>query len=231
METKVQYTACTISVKHCGCFDVLSKEEKELMDKNSVLVSYKRGEIICKQGAFVSNIMMVESGLAKVFMESNSSKLIIKIVPDGNFIGLASISDDNNTSYYSATAYVDSVVRQIELDFFRELLEKNSAFALKIINILGANTLQVYGRFFCLSQKQAYGRLADIILCLADRVFKTNEFDLPLSRRDLGELSGMSPETVIRKLNKFMEEGLIEMKGKKFRVLNYERLSQISEKG
>ena len=45
--------------------------------------------------------------------------------------------------------------------------------------------------------KQSFGRLADILLCLSDRVFRNEEFDLPLSRKDLSELSGLSVETVI----------------------------------
>jgi CRP/FNR family transcriptional regulator len=79
--------------------------------------------------------------------------------------------------------------------------------------------------------KQAYGRLADILLCLSDRIFKTQEFELPLSRQDLAELSGMSQETVIRLLKKLDEEGLIRMEGKNFTVLDYNRLKRISETG
>jgi CRP/FNR family transcriptional regulator len=127
--------------------------------------------------------------------------------------------------------YVDSVIRQIDLTTFNQLLSQNSDFAKEIIYILTSNSIQIYGRFFCLTQKQAYGRLADIILCLSDRIFKEVEFNLPLSRKDLAELSGMSQETVIRMLNKFISEGLIQMEGKRFRVLDYNRLKQISEKG
>ncbi|MGC9341355.1 MAG: Crp/Fnr family transcriptional regulator, partial [Bacteroidales bacterium] len=177
------------------------------------------------------NIMMMEEGLAKVFMETGSSKLILKIVPDGNFIGMASIASEYNTYHYSASAYIDSVVQQIDLGFFRQLLDQNTEFAREIIRILSSNSLQIYGRFFCLTQKQAYGRLADIILCLAERVFKESEFDLPLSRRDLAELCGMSSETVIRMLNKFNSEGLIKIENKRLKVIDFKRLTQISEKG
>ena len=227
----MQFSACTISARHCRCLEKLTASEKEMLEKHSVRVKYKKGEVICKEGSFASNIMMMEEGLAKVFIENGPSTLIVKLIPDGNFIGMATISEENNIYFYSASAYVDSVVRQIDLNFFRQLLEQNSAFAREIIDILSSNSLQIYGRFFCLTQKQAYGRLADIILCLAERVFKTNAFDLPLSRKDLADLSGMSSETVIRMLNKFIQEGLIEMDGKKFRILDYERLDQISQKG
>jgi CRP/FNR family transcriptional regulator len=62
-------------------------------------------------------------------------------------------------------------------------------------------------------------------------VFKNTEFDLPLSRKDLADLSGMSSETVIRMLKKFHEDGLIAMDGKNIKVLDHSRLKRISETG
>jgi hypothetical protein len=41
----------------------------------------------------------------------------------------------------------------------------------------------------------------------------------------------MSQETVVRMLKKFDEEGLIQIKGKYFRIADYDRLKTISEKG
>lgn len=231
MESKFQITACTISERHCRCFDTLTAEEKQLLEDNSVSVNYRKGEVICKQGGFVTNIMLVESGLAKVYMETGSSSLVLKIIPEGNFIGIAAVSDEQNLFQYSAMTYVDSVIRQIDLGVFSELLRRNPSFSKEVIDILSSNSLQIYGRFFCLTQKQAYGRLADIILCLSQRIFKNDEFELPLSRKDLAELSGMSTETVIRMLNKFTRDGLIAYDGRKFKVLQNSRLQHISETG
>jgi len=231
MENNLQFTACTISTKHCTCFEKLTSEQRRLLDDHSVQVHYKKGEVICKQGSFASHLMLMVKGLAKVFIEGSSNSLVLKLVPDGNFIGIAVVSENQNTYQYSATAYIDSVIQQIDTTIFRQLLTQNPQFAREIIDILNTNSLQIYGRFFCLTQKQAYGRLADIILCLSEKVFKSNEFDLPLSRKDLAELSGMSQETVIRMLNKFSSEGLIHMDNKKFNVLDYSTLKQISEKG
>ena len=231
MENSYQVSACTISIRQCKCFERLSEKEMGFMESNSVQIRYKKGEVICKQGSFASHVMLVESGLAKMYIENGDNPLILKIIPEGNFIGLASVSGDVNTFHYSSMAYVDTVVRQIELNSFRKLLGENPSFSMEVIEILSSNNIQIYGRFFCLTQKQAYGRLADIILCLADRIFKANEFDLPLSRKDLADLSGMSAETVIRILNKFIAENLVEMSSKRFRILDYERLKQISEKG
>lgn len=231
MEVKEQYTGCTISPHKCRCFEMLSDEEKTLLEAKSVVVKYKKGEMICKQGSFASHVMYMQKGLAKVFIDDGTNTLVIKIIPDCNLLGLSSLSDENHKFQYSAMAYVDSEVKQIDIHFFKQLLIRNSVFAREIIDVMGENNAQINSRFFCLMHKQSYGRLADILLCMADRIFRKGEFILPLSRKDLAELSGMSSETVIRMLKKFHDEGLIELTGKNFRILDYQRLKRISETG
>lgn len=226
-----QFTSCTISPHKCRCFEKLTDDERQLLESKSVVVTYQKGEVICKQGGLASHVMFIESGLAKVYIDNGVNTLVLKIIPEKNLLGLSSISEDSNTYNYSSMAYMDSQVRQIDLGFFRQLLSQNPAFAKEIIDILGSNSIQIYGRFFCLTHKQSYGRLADILLCLSERVFKSPEFILPLSRKDLAELSGMSAETVTRMLSKFNDEQLIEMKGKRFKILHYDRLKKISETG
>jgi CRP/FNR family transcriptional regulator len=142
----------------------------------------------------------MERGLAKVFLENGNNPLVLRITPESNFLGLASVSEEHAYFPYSAMVYIDSEIRQIEVGAFRSVMDQNFEFTKEIIDTLASNSLQIYGRFFCFTYKQAFGRLADILLCLADRIFKNCEFDLPLSRKELAELSGMSPETVIRML-------------------------------
>ena len=203
MGTKGSFSGCTVSMTECGCFNTLSTEERKLVEDNSVIVDYKKGEVICKRGSLATHIMYLEKGLAKVYLDDGQNTLVLKILPERSLIGLATISDEVNTFEYSVMAYMDSEVRQIDLNVFKTLLRSNALFAKEVIEIFSANSIQIYSRFFCLTHKQSFGRLADIILCLSDRVFKSEEFDLPLSRRDLAELSGLSAETVIRMLKKF----------------------------
>jgi len=231
MDEQDRFTGCTLSMHQNRCFEKLSEEEKEFLDAHSVWIKYKRGEMICKQGSFVSHVMYMEKGLAKVFLENGSNTLVLRIIPDGNFLGLAAVSEEFSTFPYSGMAYIDSEIRQIEIKALRHLIRHNNAFAKEMIDILASNSIQIYGRFFCLTYKQAFGRLADILICLADRIFNNNEFNLPLTRKELGELAGMSPETVIRMLKEFHDEGLIKMDGKSFEVLDYPRLKKISETG
>lgn len=220
---------CANFVHQSPCFDQLTEQEIEMVEKNQVRVVYKKGETICKQGSFASHIMFLEEGLVKIYLEGNPRNLILTITPSNHLIGLPSIYEGNNTFLYSVSTYIDSKVRLIDVNVFKQLIRHNANFAAKIINVLNENTAQVYGRFFCLTRKQLHGRMADILLCLSDRIFKSREFNLPLSRNDLGELASMSTESVIRIIKEFKDDELIKVNGKFIEILNHEKMMKISE--
>lgn len=231
MDNTVKLTGCTINPRECRCFEMLTEEELKTLQANSVKITYKKGEVICKQGGMVSTVMYIEKGLAKVYLDNGKNSLVLKIIPDGNLLGLASVSDEFMTYQYSAMAYIETEIIQIDVNTFKSLLRLNPDFAKEVIDVLSSNSVQIYGRFFCLTHKQSYGRIADILLCLSERIFKKSHFELPLSRKELAELTGLSSETVIRVLKKFDAEGLIRLQGKNIEVNDHERLTQISDRG
>lgn len=224
-------TSCLVENTHSECFSVLTDKEKEILAKNTVDIRYKKGEVIVKQGSFASHVIFLTEGLAKVHIESANRDLVLKIIPHDHFIGLSSIYDGNSSFIYSATTYIDSEASLIDINVFKNLIRKNPGFAYEIINIQNENAAQVYGRFFCLTRKQSHGLIADLMLCLSNRVFKANDFCLPITRNDLAELTGLSIESVMRIMREFKEEGLIETKGKNVKVLKPESLERISKFG
>lgn len=223
--------SCTVnSSKEC-CFDELTESERKLIDESKVTLTYKKGEIICKQGSFASHIIYLKKGLVKVYLEGKSKNLILKIAPPENLIGLPCIYDNNNVFLYSAATYIDSEVELIDIELFKQMILQNPKFAFRVINILNENTVQTYGRFHCFTNKQMHGRVADILLCLSQRIFKNDSFNLPLNRGDLAELTGMSTESVIRVMKDFKDDGWIKFEGKDIELIDFDMLMKVSELG
>lgn len=231
MENNISAPSCVVDNQHQNCFNFLTEEEKQLIDNHKVDINYKRGEIIAKQGAFASHVIFLRDGLAKVYLEGYQKDLILKIVSANHLITLSSIFEGNNTFIYSAATYEDSTASLIDIDIFKQIIRKNSQFAAQIIQILNANTAQIYGRFYCLTRKQSHGRVADILICLSQNVYKSANFNLAVSRNDLADLTGLSAESVIRIFKEFKEEKLIDVSGKTFKILNIEKLYKISTFG
>lgn len=234
----MDHSVDTNGISHCSVFDfehswyeLLNDTEQKLLDDHSVSLDFKKGETVCKLGAFASHIYFLEEGLVKVFLEEKKNNLILTLSTKNSLLGLSALYDGNNKMPYSIATYTNSRVRMIDIQVFRQLLKQNSDFAYRIINLLNESTAQIYGRFFSLTQKQLHGRLADILLCLSSKIYQSTSFDLPLSRADLGDLTGMSTESVIRMMKDFKDDGLIDMHCKKIALLDIARLERISNFG
>ncbi len=231
MSSVLGINSCTVGKDQVCCFDYLTEEEIDIVNANMVEVHYSKGETICKQGSFASHIMMITEGLAKIYLEGAGEMLILKILPAVNLIGLTSLIEGNTVFQYSSQAYVPTTVKLIEINTFKDIMKRNGQFASNVISLLAENTVITYGRFFCLTKKQTYGRLADVLLCLAQRVYKEDDFPLLLTRKELAELASMSVESITRILTKFKEDGLISMKQDRMEILDAERLYKISQSG
>ena len=203
----------------------------KLLEQNTREVSFNAKDIICKQGTFASHIMYVCQGLVKTYIENDNDTLLLRIIPAGSLIGLSALMENNSTFSFSASTYVPSRIRMFDINIFRQIIKSNPLFGYDIINIFCENSVQIYGRFFSLTKKQSYGRLADLLLCLSSRVYKAEAFELLLSRKEMAELSGLSREKVIRIIKEFKEDNLIATKGKTIEILDLEGLQKISDHG
>ncbi|MDZ4204988.1 MAG: Crp/Fnr family transcriptional regulator [Bacteroidales bacterium] len=222
---------CTLVQDQVLCFDLLKPAEYELIKSKMLVVNYKVGESLCKQGSFASHIIILRQGLVKLYMENGNESLVIQILPPNNIIGLSSCFAGSSVFYYSAQAYMDSTAQLIDMGVFMQIMNSNARFASKMLGLLAEHTVITYGRFFCLTQKQTYGRFADVLLCLANRIYKSSKFPLHLSRRELAELSSMSVESIARILTRFKHDGLIAITSKHIEILDQDRLLEISLKG
>ena len=224
-------SSCTVAHHNDECFDYLTEDQKKLIEEKQRILRYKKGEIITKQGVFASHVLFLFEGLVKVYYESNQESLILKILGPGNLIGLTSLLKNENIFQYTTSAYIDSTLRLIDINLFKQFIETNGKFASEIINILSENSNQINSRFFCMTHRQSYGKLADLLLCLAGRIFKTSVFKMNLTRKELAELAGMSTESVIRILRKFQEDKLITITGKTFKIIDPAGLQSICDHG
>ena len=116
---------CTVFDSEKSWYDLLTEDEKLLIDRHSVSITFKKGETVCKRGAFASHIYYMEDGLVKVYLEEKSKNLILMLAIRNNLLGMAAIFDGNDKLPYSVTAYTDSKIRMIDINIFRQLLKQN----------------------------------------------------------------------------------------------------------
>jgi CRP/FNR family transcriptional regulator len=228
---KEKELSCETCVYKSYLFDTLTKEERLEINLNKKEYDFKCGEVILHEGAKINDFVYLKQGLVKLYKEAKARhEHIISIARPMDFIGLLSVFS-NSRYVYSVSAVEDSSLCFIKLDTVKSIIEKNGGFALSIMEKMSTISDQVVKTQIDLAGKQLRGRIAYIILMFADQIYNSTRFDLPISRKELGDLIEMRTENVIRILSEFRKDGLLKIEGKTFEILNMDLLRKISDLG
>jgi CRP/FNR family transcriptional regulator, polysaccharide utilization system transcription regulator len=219
----------------CRCmsslFRLLNQEELEIVDANKLYVQFKAGETIRKQGTFMTHVLSVNQGYAKIYIEGiEGESAILRIVKPTSFIGGPGIYYDQ-LHHYSITALVDTSVCFIDMAIFKEILSRNHMFAEEFLRDFSHDVLTIYNRLIFLTQKQMPGRMADAVLYLYDEIFQQPRFPMILSRFELAGLSAMSRESAVKTLRDFQKEDLLRITEHEMEIVDVEGLRKISRLG
>ena len=219
---------------NCSCmsgpFKALTRDQMKRVDDHRTEITYRKGETICKQGTFVSNMLFIKKGLTKIFLENGHHPTILSVESDGYFIGLQSLFS-NNVFHYSVEALEDTELCLVDINVFRELIRENAEFAARIIEYINNDMVKTYNRFHSFTQKQIHGRFAELLLYLKNEVYQQNPFALSISKKDMAEIISTSNESISRLCSELKNEGIINEKGHELTILDEERLEQISKFG
>lgn len=189
-------------------------------------MTYKKGETIFKQGTIVPHVAFIRSGMVKIMLESVNRKQPLCIEKEG-FIGLESMYNDK-FSQYTVIALTDVKICLVEIESFKKALSTNAELAVKIIESLNNRTKLLYERIITLTQKQGPGRVADILICLSERIYENDTFCSPCSRKEMAEMCALSLESLSRILKEFKDEKIIELDTKTVTILDKKELELIS---
>ena len=224
------FEICKFCTKRSIAAEHLGNEELERLSHSCVEVFFERGDIIFKQNALSSNIIYIRDGLVKVHIAGPEREQILKIAKGPTYLGIPTTFGDK-INHYSATALTHTEVCFIDIRVFKDFIATNNDFAYEIIVDLCKNELYHFQRCINQLQKQSPGRVAEALLYFANDIFNADRYTLPLTRNELGDLTGCSRENVSRILTDFHKDGLIKLNGKEIEILNGTMLNQISKNG
>jgi CRP-like cAMP-binding protein len=212
-------------------FQLLTENELTLVNENRYEATFKPGEIMIKQGSPTSNALFMANGLAKTYIEGIGGKnFILGIAMPGKLImGPGGYVNSRHT--YSVSAITSVHACFISFEIFKQIVRTNGAFAESLLEDISAKSLKSHTRMVNLAQKRMSGRLAEILLYFADEVFMKDEYDMILSRQELGEMTSMAKECVVRILKEMEDSGVIYSDSSSIKILDRPKLIQLSEKG
>ena len=108
---------------------------------------------------------------------------------------------------------------------------ENGTFALDVLAKISHVSDEIINRRVNICSKQLRGRIAYLLITFSKDIYYNTKFELPLTRREFGELIDMSTENVIRILSEFRKDELITIDGSNIEILNFDSLDKISRFG
>lgn len=228
---KQSNTKCTSCNFGSCALETLGKEELLKMENNALQSSFKEGEILRNQGSPLHSIIYSRKGYIKeLIRHEKSSDQVIQIIKPKSYIGLQSLYTDQSSTF-TYQAITDVEICYINKSAFTSLIEGNGSFAREILISLSNESFSNQNRFLSLNQKQTYGKVAGLILYLSSEIYESKNFPVHLTRSELAQMIGSTRESVTRALKWFSDEKMIELNKNQLKIINENRITQISKSG
>jgi CRP/FNR family transcriptional regulator len=194
----------------------------------------KKGEFIYQMGEPLSSLYAIRSGSAKTCEISATGDVqITGFHLSGELLGVDGISADRH--HCDAVALESTEVCEIPFNKLEELAHDIPGLQHQLFKILSREIVHDGELLLMLGKMNAEERLAACMLSFSHRFeqlgFSGAEFKLSMSRQDLGDYLGLALETVSRLFSRFQEEGMLEVDGRRIRILDMVRLSSLAGAG
>ena len=213
-----------------GIFKNLTTEETDILNFEKDFRHYKRGDILYQEGNRISGFFCINQGIIKVFKTGFDGKeQIIRFAKKGDIIAYRSVLS-NEPACTSAKVIEDCQVCFIPSEILISFIRTNSTFALDLIRLACHELGEANSFITDIAQKTVRERLAEVLLFLVNEFGLDNDryLKISLTREELANIVGTATESVIRLLSDFKSDNLVELNGRKIRILNSKGLQKIS---
>ena len=229
MPIHINNTRCMDCSFRSLIFDKVDSDELEQLNAHKNEYIFHKGEKIVEEGNATKRFVYLKRGLVKLSKKSENNKAqIISVSKPKNFIGFLDVFSREQYQY-SITAVSNTEVCFINAEVIKKIIGQNGQFALKVLSKICHVSDEIIFNRVNICSKQMRGRIAFLLLYLAREIFDSGDFQLPLTRREIGELIAMSTENVIRILSEFKREGILRMDGKNICIADPHQLELISK--
>lgn len=225
----------TIHCQNCGfshlCVPVsLDKKEMESLDE---IIQRKKplhkADLLTTPGDMFRSLFAIRSGSFKSYISSkDGEQQITGFHLPGDVIGFDAIKDDQYQSYTQALE--TSMVCEIPYEMMDQMSAYLPSLRRQMMNMMSTEIKQDHDIMMLLNKRTAEERLGHFLVTLSDRYaargFSAFEFNLTMTRNEIGNYLGLTVETVSRLLSRFQKEKIIKVQGKLIEIINMDVLRQ-----
>lgn len=187
-------------------------------------------QVVFDQSEPFKRVYAVKSGTLKsTRIDENGNEYVLGFHLPGELVGLDGIYPNN---YTSKTIALDSVVLcAMEYDKLTELCSSVPALQRQLLRLLSRDIYESHVASAEKSDQTALQKLAGFINNLSvrheQRGYSRNSLKLAMTRQDIANHLGLTPETVSRLLKRLKDEGTISIENRNIQINSHSYIKKL----
>ncbi|TAM81083.1 MAG: Crp/Fnr family transcriptional regulator [Acidobacteria bacterium] len=196
------------------------------------LVNLPRHARLLEEGKAPEGIFVLLRGSVKLFVALKGGKtLILQVIQTGKVLGLSATMSSKAAEYTAETLTPTQFLYVPRKDFL-SLLEERPRICLSVVEILSHQLREAVNMIHYSSGPQpAVEKLADLLELWVEECGEVTErgieLKLPLTQEEIGQMIGVSRETVSRLIAEFEQQGILELESSRVRILKGRHLEDL----
>jgi CRP/FNR family transcriptional regulator len=230
-DIKVSCGSCSLS-ELCLPHGMDGDDMQALDDIVKRQLPYQPGHHVFRAGDRSRALFTVRSGALKSYCTTeDGDEQVLGFTLPGELVGL----DGMSTGAYASNSVVLETASICELPYnkLEDLCRSLSGLNRQMMRVVSKEITTDQEMLLLLGKRNAEERLAAFLLSLSGRYkvrgLSTTEFNLPMSRQDIGNYLGLAIETVSRLFAHFQKDRLLKVNRRNIELLDMQRLRAMVE--
>ena len=211
-------------------FKKLTDNEFAHLNYEKTCSLFKKGSIIYREGSRLTGFYCVTKGILKIFKTGTDGKeQIIRFAKKGDIIAYRSLLSQE-LACTTSKVIEETVLCHIPYQTLLYLIQNNWEFSHHMLQIVCKELREANDYITDIAQKTVRERLAEVLLLLKDSfdLDNANTLQISLTREELANIVGTATESVIRLLSEFKHDKLIDLQGRKIKLLDIPTLTRVA---
>ena len=211
-------------------FKKLTENEFAHLNYEKTCSLFKKGSIIYREGSRLTGFYCVTKGILKIFKTGTDGKeQIIRFAKKGDIIAYRSLLSQE-LACTTSKVIEETVLCHIPYQTLIYLIQNNWEFSHHMLQIVCKELREANDYITDIAQKTVRERLAEVLLLLKDSfdLDYANTLQISLTREELANIVGTATESVIRLLSEFKHDKIIELQGRKIKLLDIPTLTRVA---
>jgi len=185
------------------------------------------GETLFRTGDALASVYVASEGAFKtVGVNEGGEELVLGFHLPGELFGLDAIGSGRHRC--DALALTEARVCELTFSSLASVAAQLPSLQRQLLRVMGQSSDRDHDHVDVLSRRQAGERIALFLHGLGERYRRigrpADDFRLPMSRDEIARYLGLALETVSRSFSRLHDGGVIEVRGRRVRVLDEARL-------